>query len=244
MIYLTGDIHGHHSISKFSTDKFPIGKSLTREDYVIICGDFGLVWADTAEELYWLKWLEGKPWTTLWIDGNHENFDRLREYPEEDWHGGRVQRISEHVLHLCRGYVFEIGGKSFFAFGGAESHDKEFRTYGKSIWAEELPSPEEMERGRRALDAVGWKVDYVLSHSLPQRIQDLLFAGLDYWDNALTRYFDEVDARLEYTTWFTGHYHKSRLFDWKYYLLFHNIIALEEDGFSLVSLAADDLRWN
>ncbi|MBQ9110524.1 MAG: metallophosphoesterase [Oscillospiraceae bacterium] len=235
MIYLTGDIHGHHSISKFSTDKFPIGKSLTREDYVIICGDFGLVWADTAEERYWLKWLEGKPWTTLWIDGNHENFDRLREYPEEDWHGGRVQRISEHVLHLCRGYVFEIGGKSFFAFGGAESHDKEYRVLGKTIWNEELPSPEEMERGRRSLEAAGWKVDYVVSHSLPQHMQEQMFNADEYEGSILTRYFDEIAERLDFGMWFSGHYHTSYLLAPQYCLLYHQIIELADSGFLLAS---------
>lgn len=242
MIFVTGDIHGEHSITKLGSGNFPLGKTLTRDDYVIICGDFGLLWDDSAQEHYWRKWLEEKPWTTLWIDGNHENFDMLSGFPTEDWHGGKVQRISEHVLHLCRGHVFRIDGKTFFAFGGAESHDKQYRRMGISMWEAELPSAEEMEAGRRALDAVGWKVDYVLSHSLPQRIQDMLFPLEDYWDNPLTRFFDEIDRKLTFDTWFTGHYHRSRLFE-NYYLLYHNIIALEEEGFAQASIRADDLRW-
>lgn len=115
MIFITGDIHGSHDIHKFSTSLFPMKNELSRSDYMIICGDFGLVWSNSAEERYWLKWLDSKPWTTLWIDGNHENFDLLKEYPIEDWHGGRVQKITENIIHLCRGNVFELEGRIIFA---------------------------------------------------------------------------------------------------------------------------------
>ena len=53
--------------------------------------------------------LEEKPFTTLYVDGNHENFDRLYGYPIENWQGGKVHKIRPSVLHLMRGQVFEIG---------------------------------------------------------------------------------------------------------------------------------------
>ena len=43
MIYITGDTHA--DFIRFSTDKFPIQKGMTKNDYVIICGDFGGVWS-------------------------------------------------------------------------------------------------------------------------------------------------------------------------------------------------------
>ena len=46
MILITGDLHGEHDIQKFSVSCFPLQKQLSRKDYVIICGDFGLVWRD------------------------------------------------------------------------------------------------------------------------------------------------------------------------------------------------------
>jgi hypothetical protein len=67
--------------------------------------------------------LEEKPFTTLFGSGNHENFDLLAEYPVEDWHGGKVQRIRPSVIHLMRGQVYSIQGKTFFTMGGASSHD-------------------------------------------------------------------------------------------------------------------------
>ena len=39
---ITGDTHG--KFHKFWTNEFPEGQALNRDDYVIICGDFGAVW--------------------------------------------------------------------------------------------------------------------------------------------------------------------------------------------------------
>ena len=53
-----------------------------------------------------MKWLSEKPWTTLFVDGNHENFDRLKNYPiTEEW-GGKVQKIYDKVYHLMRGEIY------------------------------------------------------------------------------------------------------------------------------------------
>ena len=123
MIYFTGDTHGE--LQRFSSDCFPEGKSCTKDDFVIILGDFGGIWKQPgdASERYWMNWLEKKPWTTLFLDGNHENHKRLDAMPVEEWHGGRVHKVRPSVIHLMRGQVFEIGGYSMFTFGGACSHD-------------------------------------------------------------------------------------------------------------------------
>jgi predicted phosphodiesterase len=124
MIYITGDCH--REFTKLTTGKFPQQKEMTKDDFVIICGDFGGIWdrdKESREERYILNWLEGKPFTTLFVDGNHENFDRLYAYPLEEWHGGKVHKIRPSVIHLMRGQVFNIDGKSIFTFGDAKSHD-------------------------------------------------------------------------------------------------------------------------
>ena len=95
MIYCTGDTHGNWN--RFSTDIFPEQKEMTRDDFVIICGDFGL-WADTKEEKYWLDWLNDKPFTTLFIDGNHENFSRLNnEFEVVGFHGGKAHKVRDNI---------------------------------------------------------------------------------------------------------------------------------------------------
>ena len=98
MIYITGDCHGE--FRRFNTRIFPEQNGMTKDDYVIICGDFGGVWNKDEEskmETHNLDWLEGKPFTTLFVSGNHENFDRLNKYPVEKWHGGKIQRIRPSV---------------------------------------------------------------------------------------------------------------------------------------------------
>lgn len=242
MIYITGDLHGENDIHKLSASAFTEGKGLSRSDYLIICGDFGLVWDGDKADAHWLKWLNEKPWTTLWIDGNHENFDLLKTYPEEDWNGGRVQFIRDNIIHLVRGSVFDIEGRKFFAFGGAESHDKEYRKAGRSWWAAEMPDTEEMEHGRQSLAEHDWKVDIVLSHSLPQHIQDHILRHEDYGRNALTSYFDEVDSRLDFRMWFSGHYHRSMRYDNRHFLIYNTIIKLTDTGFERVYPQSDMIK--
>ncbi len=75
MIFFTGDTHASHDIGKLSDERFPEQKSLSRADYVIICGDFGCVWVGTSRDRQRQDWLEMKPFTTLFVDGNHENYE-------------------------------------------------------------------------------------------------------------------------------------------------------------------------
>ena len=74
MIYVTGDCHS--DFVRFNKENFLKQEELTKDDYVIICGDFGGVWnvnEESKREKWWLDWLENKSYTTLFVDGNHEN---------------------------------------------------------------------------------------------------------------------------------------------------------------------------
>ena len=236
-LYVKGDIHGNPS--SFSSSAFPEGKTLTREDYVLILGDFGMVWnykGETANESYWLDWLEDKPWTTLFIDGNHENFDRLDALPQADWHGGRVSYIRPHILHLKRGYVFDIDGCKCFCMGGASSHDirdgildiekdaklikqwekdyfKLFRINKVSWWEQELPNEEEMKRGFIELEKNNWEVDFIFSHCASTSTENMLRAsgilplGIDTYPDKLNNYLQEVEDKTTFKKHYFGHYH-------------------------------------
>lgn len=247
MVYLTGDCHADWT--RLGMKEFAEQKGLSRDDFVIVCGDFG-IWHKNQKEEWWFDWFEQKNFTVLFVDGNHENFDRLYgdEFEVIDFHGGKAHKICENVYHLMRGYVFELCGKKFFAFGGASSHDiqdgildpdiyesadefskvyrqwysenKMFRVNHYSWWEQELPSDEEMERGRRNLDAVGYEVDYVVSHCLPQSISSML--GY-YTSDKLTVYFDDLlDNGLKFRRWYSGHYHVNRDVD-QYTILYEKI---------------------
>lgn len=108
-IFVTGDIHASYDIAKLSESCFDT-TGLTKDDYVIVCGDFGLVWNNSASEQYWLRWLDARPFTTLFVDGNHEGFALLNSLPETTWNGGRVHQVANSVFHLQRGQMFDIDG--------------------------------------------------------------------------------------------------------------------------------------
>ncbi|MEF2594603.1 MAG: metallophosphoesterase family protein [Eggerthellaceae bacterium] len=229
MIYLTGDTHGTIEIGKLSRANLAVERVEPGEDdFVIILGDFGLVFApdgQSAEERWWLKWLDKKPWTTLFIDGNHENFARLNALPEEEWRGGRVHRVSESVLHLMRGQVFEIDGRSFFTMGGAASHDRQFRKEGRSWWPEELPSEEELARADAALDGCGRRVDYVLTHCAPTLVQGRI--NPTFLPDRLTEYLQHVRDTTEFGRWYFGHYHIDREYDDGFCALYNCVMPIE-----------------
>lgn len=252
MVYITGDCHA--DFRKFSAKRFKEQQEMTREDFVIVCGDFGGIWKDDERERYWLNWLAQKPFTLLFVDGNHENFDRLcgGEFEAVDFHGGKAHKIADNIYHLMRGFVFELCGKSFFAFGGASSHDidggildradfasqrefqktcknwyqsgKLFRVNHESWWAQELPSQEEMDRGRRNLEAQGNRVDFVISHCLPQTLACIFFGGKA---DALTLYFNALMQNgLQIGVWYCGHYHADQWLNNRFRVLYRDIIRI------------------
>ena len=229
MIYATGDTHGN--FQRFAPEHFPEQAGMTKEDYMIICGDFGGVWDGGKKEERNLDWLEDLPFTTLFISGNHENFDLLSKYPTEEWNGGTIQRIRPHVIHLMRGQVFDLQGYSIFTMGGAESRDKEYRRAGVSWWAEELPAETELQHAREALERVNWNVDVVISHCLSTKMQQKLFKEWNYPQNRLTDFFQELDEKLDFRLWFSGHYHLSKQCDPRHVILYDAIVQLTENGF-------------
>lgn len=232
MIYITGDIHGNIDISKLSLKNSKTSSLLsflTKNDYVIICGDFGLIWDNSANDLWWLNWLENKPFTTLFIDGNHENFNLLNSFPEEEFAGGRTHRVSNSIFHLMRGQIFTLENKLFFAMGGAESHDKYCRTPNKSWWTQELPSDEEYTIARENLAKQNYSVDYVISHSIPSRyLNELGSHSNAYYSSPVTDFFNDIEPKLCYKKWFSGHYHRDTYLNCnpKIRLVFNDIIQI------------------
>ena len=216
MIYITGDTHGAFDIHKINPDEFIPGQTMTSQDYVIICGDFGCIWDGGTNDAFWLKWLSSLPWNVVFIDGNHENFDVLNSYPVVDWHNGKAHRIRHNIYHLMRGEVYSIDGHSFFVFGGGYSHDYELREEKKTWWKEEMPSQKEFENAQKNLEKVNYQVDYVLSHDIfsshplaqKHKIQ-MNHYGQGYLN--IQTILESIREELQYTCWFHGHYHVDQI---------------------------------
>lgn len=232
MIYVTGDLHGELDIGKLNSRRFPHNRSLTKEDLVIVAGDFGLVWGNGKDEAYWRKWLSRKNFTTLFIDGNHENFDLLDAYPVEYWNGGKVHRIEDDILHLMRGQVFTIQGLKLFTFGGAASHDKAYRKEHISWWPREMPSAEEYAEGLANLARHDGKVDYILTHTCPTSILAMLNdrepTGIE--KDELTEYLESVKRSTAYKAWGFGHFHRDLPLPGGFRLLYQDVKRLTELG--------------
>ena len=244
MIYVTGDTHATLDWGKLHEDAWPQGATLTRDDLLIILGDFGGVWGLDAQDARVLSWYESRAWTTLFLDGNHENHDALDLMDTEERYGGLVHVMPgfPHVVHLMRGFVYDLpegGGATArcLVMGGARSQDKAWRREGVSWWAREMPSEEEYARCRASLDACGWSVDYVLTHDVPRAAQ----AAAIPWDyahwgsagpksDALTEFLQEVDERIDHErlrVWYAGHYHRdARVLDDRHCVLYGSVLPL------------------
>lgn len=126
---------------------------------IVQVGDFG-IWNNDQKFLNKLQYDMEKYGKVLYfIDGNHENFPRLYEYPiVEDG----TRQVRDNIFHLPRGFRWEWSGMSFLALGGAASIDKHFRVEGKSWWAEEAITEEDIAKAQE-----GGKVDVMITHDSP-----------------------------------------------------------------------------
>ena len=232
MIYLTGDTHGGMDIQCLSSKNFPEGKTLTKDDYVVILGDFGLLWSEGDKtDAHWLDWLDSKPWTTLWIDGNHENFDMIEQLPVVPMFGDMVGKVNDSVFHLRRGIVYDIDGHSIFCMGGALSIDKHLRTEGKSWWPQEIPNEREWERAWSNLLDKGMEVDYVFAHTCPTDI--LACYGIKPTPGCKDKLIDPTSAKLQdiahslqFKVWYHAHLHYDTTKWGRFVSLYNSVIKL------------------
>ncbi|MBR3235312.1 MAG: metallophosphatase, partial [Atopobiaceae bacterium] len=65
-VFLTGDTHGSIDVGKVKEFARVAEGRLCRDDYLIILGDFGVIWHDppSQAETDLLAWYETAPWTT------------------------------------------------------------------------------------------------------------------------------------------------------------------------------------
>lgn len=234
MIFLTGDIHGMtDDPDRFDSWSFPEGEDLCKEDFVIILGDFSMPFDgwDSENEL---RKLNDKPWTTLFIDGNHENFPYLYDLEESKWQGGLVHRYpNSGIIHLMRGEVYEIAGKTFFVMGGATSIDRASQEPQGLWFPEEVPDEYEYERALENLEKHNFRVDFVLTHTCATRHLDaaLGYTALDGYGimtDELTDYLDTLEEELKYEQWFFGHFHSEHYIDDRHTTLYQSIVDIEE----------------
>lgn len=223
-IYITGDTHGEQTRFR---DFLNYGEAnWTKDDVLIVCGDFTYLIRNNPMEHLFLNELAKRPYTICFCDGNHENFPAIYEYPVKEWNGGKVHEIRPNVLHLMRGQVFTIDGKKFFTMGGAYSRDKYMRTPGFSWWKEELPTDAEYKEAAENLKANDFKVDYIISHTAPSEIIRRMSQTPDPHDAELTGFLEWVMYETEFKKWFFGHFHRDEEIGDKHRALLFDVVTI------------------
>ena len=203
MVYVTGDTHGEYARL--------VNPEWTAEDILIVCGDFGFLFDDAPKEKNFLNWFEqSMTYTVCFLDGNHENFDLLARYLVEQWNGGQIHRIRKNIIHLLRGQVFEIEGKTIFTFGGAYSIDRYMRQEGISWWEQELPTDNEYKLAVRNLQKHNMCVDYILTHTAPREMVMRLRHVPDPHEMELEGFLEYVMYEVQHKHWYCGHWHEDR----------------------------------
>ncbi|QKF64849.1 metallophosphoesterase family protein [Campylobacter corcagiensis] len=232
MLLLCGDTHGSYEIDKILNEEFLNSYPFSRDDVLIVLGDFGVFWLDEPdkEERYFLDKFNSLPFTLCFIDGNHENFNRLYEFKTENKFGGLVSKCGENCYWLRRGEIYEICSKNIFTFGGAMSRDREFRVLNDSWWLSEIPSDDEMKYGFSNLENFiksGKNIDLVLTHTAPQFLVESM--GFDGKIDKTSVFLDRVFNLLKPKEWYFGHFHEDVLLktkECKFRILYNEIVGV------------------
>jgi calcineurin-like phosphoesterase family protein len=183
-------------------------------DTIFHVGDFG-IWQNDKPYLNQMESLL-KEWNIemYFIDGNHENFPLLYEKKILD---DGTRYVRDHITYIPRGYRWGWKDLTFLALGGAVSIDKDHRIEGRSWWAEEALTDEDILTAQS-----GGPVDVMFTHDSPQSAPNSI---CDDWQGQMSamRYFGKENLaactdhrfRLQEVTdvtaprlLFHGHYHK------------------------------------
>lgn len=240
MIYITGDVHGFFG----RVHRFAREYKTTEDDILIILGDAGINYWGNPKDKKLKNRLKGLNLTLLCVHGNHEmRPETLESYHEHTWRGGAVyvEEAYPRLLFARDGSIFNLDGKDTLVIGGAYSVDKYWRIEdGRAWFADEQPSDKIKQHVELQLDACGWKVDTVLSHTCPYGARPLeaFLPSIDQAtvDNSTELWLQTIADRLTFKHWYFGHFHYDKT-DGPYRALFktvedfcdHRVVYTEED---------------
>lgn len=220
---LTGDIHGD-PIRLYSLED----RGLTKEDVVIVLGDFGIIWQDKKATTKMLELLGDLSFTLAFVDGNHENFNLIEEMEKTIfWNDGAAGLLSGGIIHLYRGQIYKINGKTVGVCGGANSVDKAWRQPKISWWEEEEITYKDIEAFRINLNdkyaEKERKLDMMLTHDCPSSLIPLvaLYSGV----NGATisnsqRQLEKILDLVPIDKWYFGHWHIDKKLNDKFECLY------------------------
>ncbi len=226
MIWITGDKHGDFGeVETFCRVWRP-----HRKDVLIVLGDAGINYFSDARATALRQHLAQLPLTLFCIHGNHEaRPETVPGMQLQEGFGGQVYvnpRFPNQFFPVD-GAIYTLGSRRTLVVGGAYSVDKFYRLRNHWAWFEdEQPSAQIKTRAELALDAEGWRVDAVLSHTCPRsripfdRLPPLGCGDASSVDYSTENWLETVRQRLQFEQWYAGHFH----IDWEdapFTFLFH-----------------------
>jgi hypothetical protein len=198
MIIVAGDIH-----MDFGALNTLISKR--QPSIILSVGDWGYWPRMSPQECYGVHKVGFKaelpkpksPRTKIyWCDGNHEDHVMLNQRTTDE--------LWPNVFYMPRASTLVLpDGRKVLFMGGADSHDKAYRTPGISWFPEELITQADMDRLPKC------KVDIVISHTCPcEWVPGVMNYDVRMGDpcrHALSLVLRQYRPKL----WYFGHWHRN-----------------------------------
>lgn len=211
---ISGDKHGVYTDFLFRLrDKYP-----EEELAVIILGDHGCLYYGKKDHDLKVK-LQKSGIIFYMLHGNHERRateieNIIIEYDGEVNNNIYYEADFPNIRYLIDGEIYDFGGYTCLALGGAYSVDKYYRLERGWNWFEsEQLTAEEMESISAKVE--GLSVDFVLSHTCPYSWMptDLFLSSINQStvDNTMEHWMDSLKNTFEWDAWLFAHYHDDRL---------------------------------
>lgn len=198
MIFVTGDIHGDYD----ALNKRNI-RQIKKGDKLIVTGDFGFIWDNSKNELKNFVKLTRKKFDILFVEGAHENFELLKQYPEADLYRGKGYKLAHNIYCLKRGEFYFLDGKTVFALGGGlDPYDENLGG------APSMPTDDELKYAVDNIQAHHRKVDLIVTHEAPASVKKLIDKNATV--NDLNIFLDTVMHNTAYGQWYFGSLHEDR----------------------------------
>lgn len=237
MIVCTGDVHGK-VIERFSFKRNPGLRQLQSGDIVFQLGDFGQPFGPTTykEAEYVFKFLDEKPWITIIIGGNHDDYDYWQSCPQVELFGGKARQATFHGKNFSVFFVDEItilniNNYNILCIPCAESHDVNillnpneigfkrkqailrkqhqwFRVVGRSWWPQEKM---DVQKNAEFMEHhMNGHFDFILTHDAPALINSWFKRPENparIVSTAGQLFLEELRKNLDFDAWIHSHFH-------------------------------------
>lgn len=182
---------------------------------MIILGDAGINYYLNHSDNELKSWLSRLEITLFCVHGNHEERPYLAADCEEKIRNKGIVYVEEqypNILYAKDGEIYDFNRKSVMPIGGAYSVDKYYRIRNGLQWFDsEQPDDEIKEYVEQQLEKADWKVDIILSHTVPIDAEPVwsFIPGLDQSsvDKSTEKWLQTIYDNLDFESWYAGHYH-------------------------------------